>query len=138
MAGTAYGSVILTAGESVRLVLSGRRSNGGADIWGEIALERDAAAALPAGRSLSIPGRDADEVRVVDGEASVSYPLKRTLLSVETTGHFAMLLELAGTEAVEIHGRLLGACEHIDENSSLRHVVDPANEPACAPLVDWL
>lgn len=127
-----YGAAILTVGERVRLfVVGSRATHASSAIYVDVSIPEAAASHLVGGGSIRLGPSSLHEARVLENGASAAYPVTEVAMAVDRVGHLAVQVSLEGGGVVRVEGRLLGACEHVDANASLRHVVDTSTHPRC-------
>lgn len=137
----ARGVVVLTVGdESVRLSLIG--SARGADVYAELPLSDATALALVGGGRVDCAAAAGNGyIRAVTDDVSVGYSVVTCQLEVDRNGHFAMRVDMAHEGAADTmyaRGRLIGACEHVDADSTVRRVVDLDGNSRCSHIIGWL
>jgi len=138
---SALGSAILTVGENaVRLVLVGAAT--GADVYSDFEISEAEATSLVGGGAINCTrSAAAGYLRAVTERVSLGYAIEQCSLDVDRNGHFALDMQLVHEgerDYLQARGRLTGACEQVDENSTVRRVVDLSVDDRCEHLLGWL
>ena len=147
-----WGSAILTVGtldnnqDYVELVLVGLNRS---LTTGRISLSDEQAAGLAGGGSIDCSHPATPDIfSAVSEDVSVGYEVTGCALEVDSLGMFTLQLGLSngrdadsvvrGDDTGWVTGRMVAACEVVDENSIPRRVVDLSANPRCERLMGWL